>query len=61
VRFLESALEGEEEKGQLRTELGQAHTSTTIQAQRRGGGAKLGWRGVGPGARARGAAAPSPL
>jgi hypothetical protein len=48
VRFLESALEGEEEEGQLGTELGQAHTSTAIQAQRRGGGAKLGRRGVCP-------------
>jgi hypothetical protein len=32
VWFLESALEGEEKKGKLGIELGQAHTSTTIQA-----------------------------
>jgi hypothetical protein len=55
VRFLESALEGEEEKGQLGIELGQAHATMAIQAQRRGGGAKLGWRGVGPSAREPGA------
>jgi hypothetical protein len=52
---MESALEGEEEKGQLEIELGQAHTSTTIQAQRRGGRAKLGQRGPDPGARVPGA------
>jgi hypothetical protein len=30
LRFMESALEGEEEKGQFGIELGQAHTSTAI-------------------------------
>jgi hypothetical protein len=55
VCFLESALEGEEEKGHFRAEMGQAHYTTAKRGQRRGGGMKVGPRGAGPGARAPGA------
>jgi hypothetical protein len=58
--FLESVLEGEREAGHPGAEPGQAHHSTSIQAQQGSDRAKMGPRGTGPGARTRGAPAPSP-
>jgi hypothetical protein len=58
VRFLESALDKEEEKVHFGVEMGQAHYTTVKRGQRRGGGTKVGPRGAGPGACTRGMAAP---
>jgi hypothetical protein len=44
--------------GQLRVKPGRAHYATVLQEQRRGGHARTGPRGAGPGAHAQGTAAP---
>jgi hypothetical protein len=56
--FLESIKGKREEKGHSSIEMGQAHHTIALLAQRRGGHAKTGPRGASLGARALGVATP---